>query len=120
MLSGRFRRQFVPRIRMPDDPHPGVVSQNAAQPGRSRIRAVRHDDHSGMDAIAHSDPAAMMKAYPGGSAGGIDKGVENGPVGYGIASVEHRLRFAVGRGNGAGVEMITTDDNRGLYRPGTH
>ena len=45
-------------------------------------------------------------------AGGVEQGVEQGPVADRVAAVLHRLGLAVGRGDRAAVEMVAADDDR--------
>ena len=50
--------------------------------------------------------------HPGGAARAIQQRVEQRPVGDRVRAVFHRFGFAVGRGDGAGIQMIAADDDR--------
>src|ERR1700760_925011 len=70
-----------------------------------------------MDTITHPHPAAMMQTYPGRASGSVYQRIEQRPVGDRIAPVKHGFGFAVGRGHGTRIQVITADDDRGFYRP---
>src|SRR5574343_237041 len=73
-----------------------------------------------MNGIAHSYAASMMQTYPTGTAGCIDEGIQDRPVGYRITTIHHGFSFAIGRSHGSGIEMIATDHDRRLYFSGAH
>src|SRR3546814_5294485 len=57
--------------------------------------AVADDDDAAVLGVAHPYPAAMVQADPGGAAGDVEHGVEQGPVADGIGAVAHGFGFAV-------------------------
>src|SRR5688572_23734008 len=58
-----------------------------------------------------------MDRDPRRTARRVEQGVEDRPVGDGIAAVAHAFGLAVGRGDRSGIEVIATDDDRGTYPP---
>ncbi|MOA56388.1 hypothetical protein D3C78_1803580 [compost metagenome] len=66
-----------------------VVMQDAGDTLGGFIGAVTDDHHSGVLGEAHADAAAVVQRHPGGTAGGVEQGVEQRPVGYGIRAVLH-------------------------------
>ena len=72
-------------------------------------RPVGDDDHAAVDRVADPDAAAVVDAHPGGAGGDIEERVQDRPVRDRIGAVAHRLRLAVRRGDGPGVEVIAPD-----------
>ena len=99
---------------MAGDPHAGINGENALEAGGSGGCAIRNDDLAGVQAVANADAAAVVEANPGSPADGIDQGVEDGPVGNGVGAVAHAFRFAVGAGDGTGVEVVAANDDGGF------
>src|ERR1041385_4757374 len=56
--------------------------------------------------VAGADAAGVVEVDGVGSGGDVQHGVEEGPVGDGVGAVAHSFRLAVGRGDGAGVEVV--------------
>src|SRR5690606_25659592 len=73
-----------------------------------------------MDGISDSNTAAMVQRHPAGTAGGVEHGVEQWPVGDGVRSVEHGLGLAVGRCHRSGVEVVASDHDGCLDLAGAH
>jgi hypothetical protein len=65
-----------------------------------------------VDGAADADPAAVVDGDPGGAGGGVEQGVEQGPVGDGVRAVGHGFGLPVGRGDRARVEVVPSDDDR--------
>ena len=61
--------------------------------------------------------AAVVDRDPGRAACGIEERVEERPVGHRIRAVAHRLGLAVGARDGAGIEVVSSDDDRRLELP---
>ncbi|EAR52350.1 hypothetical protein OG2516_07732 [Oceanicola granulosus HTCC2516] len=53
-----------------------------------------------------------MQAHPGRAARGVEERVQQRPVRYRVGAVLHRLGLAVGRGDGAGIEVVAADHHR--------
>ena len=62
MRSCCLSSQFITGIGMTYYPHAGVIAQYPAQACCSFGCTVCYDHHAGMDAVAHTYPAAMMQA----------------------------------------------------------
>ena len=97
-----------------------VVPQHPLDPSRRLRRAVRHDHHTGVLREAHADAAAMMQRHPCRPGCTVQERVQERPVGDRIGAVPHRLRLAVGRGDGAGIEMVAADHDRRLHLARRH
>jgi hypothetical protein len=96
-----------------DDAHGGIVGKTKPESLVCLVAAVGDGDEPGVLAVSHADAAAVMEAHPGGSAGDAGGEVEQSPVGDGIGAIEHGFGFAVGAGDGTGVEVIAADDDGG-------
>ena len=64
------------------------------------------------------DAASVMDGDPGRARRRVEQGVQDRPVGDGVALVPHCLRLAVRRGDRARVEMVAAKDHRRLQLPG--
>src|ERR1051325_2941483 len=62
----------------------------------------------------------MMDRHPGRAARGVEEGIEEGPVRYGIRSVGHAFRLAVRTRHRAGIEMIADDHDRRFHFSARH
>src|SRR5689334_8289486 len=98
MLPGCILGDVIPGIRMTDDTHSRVISKDSAEPGSGRRGPICNDYHTRMNTITHAYASSMMKTYPAGAARCIDQGIQQRPVGYGIAAILHRFRLPVGTG----------------------
>src|SRR5690242_13560503 len=107
-----LNRLLIPRIRMANDSHPGIVGQHSLEPFLSRFRAVCDDHHAGMDRHADAHAAAVMYADPAGASYSIEQSIEDGPISDCVASVFHFLRLAVRGCDRSAIEMVTADDDR--------
>src|SRR3954463_9522616 len=105
---------------MAHDAAGGIVPEYALDPTRSVRRPVRDDHHACVLGIADADAAAVMERHPGRPAGAIEQRVEQGPVGYRIRPVLHRLGLAVGTCYRAAVEMVAANNNRSLEFATSH
>ena len=68
----RFDSFVIPCIRMPDHAHAGIRREDSFQSPRGFRRPIRHDHLSGMLAVAHADPAAVMERDPCRAADRVD------------------------------------------------
>src|SRR6185312_14464506 len=73
-----------------------------------------------MNAVAHSNTAAMMKAYPAGATGRIYQSIQYWPISNRIASVQHRFCFTIRTGNRSCVKMISSNYDRRFYFSGSY
>ena len=105
---------------MADDADAGIAGEHALEPAVGIGRAVGDDHHPGVNRIADADAAAVVDRHPRRAGGGVQQGVQQRPVGDGVAAVAHALGLAVGRGHRAGVEVIAADDDRRRHAPLAH
>src|SRR5699024_700100 len=111
---------LVPRIRMAHHAGARIVPEHARDALVGGLGAVADDDQTGVLAVAHADAAAVVEADPGGAAGSVEQRVEDGPVADGVAAVAHGFGFAVGAGDGAGIQVIAADHDRRLQLTVAH
>src|SRR6185437_16178893 len=102
---------FVAGVGVADDAEGRIVPQTETEALLGFLAAVGDGDESGVLAVAHADAAAVVKAHPRSAAGDAGGEVEQRPVGDGVGAVAHGFRFAVGTGDGTGVEVIASDDD---------
>jgi hypothetical protein len=105
---------------VPHDAGAGIGREHALETLRRRVGAVGEHDHARVDRVADADAAAVMDAHPGRACCDVDERVEDRPVGDRIRPVAHRLRLAIRRGDGSGVEMIAADHDGRLHRAAPH
>ncbi len=94
--------------------HTWVVGQHSFDALRHFLGTIGADDLAGMLGVANAHAAAVVYGNPRGSAGCVHKRIQQRPVGDGIGAILHGFRLAIGRGDGATVEMIATDDDGSL------
>src|SRR5207237_4085622 len=75
-------------------------------------RAVGDDDLASVQRISDSDAAAVVKRNPGRAARGVEKRIEDRPVGDGVGPVLHPLRLAERRRDAPRIEVVATDHDR--------
>src|SRR5918998_1424219 len=84
---------------------------------RVRLTLVEHRhpdaEGAGVDGLADPAPPAVVDRYPARPARGVEEGVEDRPVGYGVGSVPHSLGLAVGGGDAPGIQVVAPYDYRG-------
>src|SRR5258707_835371 len=120
VFPGRIEGDIIACIRMSDNTHTGVITQDPRKTGRRLRGAIGDDDHTRMDTVSHAYSTPMVETYPAGTASGIDKGIKQGPVRDRIAAILHGFRFPVRAGDRTGVQVITTDDDRSFYLAGAY
>src|SRR5690349_14755900 len=103
---------LVSRVGMAHHAARRVVAEDASQAGVRGRRPVAHDHDAGMLRESHADAAAVVDGDPRRPARGVEEGVEERPIGDGVAPVAHRLRLAVRARDGARVEVVAPDDDR--------
>src|SRR5436309_8257385 len=89
-----FDRVRIPRVGVTHDAGTRIGRENAAKLLATQRRAVGDRDHPRMDRVADSHAAAMVYGYPCRARRGIQERIEDGPVGYRVAAVAHRLGLA--------------------------
>ncbi len=114
MLLRGGDRQLVARIGVAHHARAAVVHQHARQALGGRLAAVGHDHHAGVLRVAHAHAAAVVQADPARATGGVEQGVEQGPVAHRVRAVAHALGLAVGAGHRAGVQVVAADHDRRL------
>src|SRR5579875_3797586 len=99
----------VASVRMASDADAGIVGEHALD-ARVHFPGAVGDQHlPGVLGIADADPAAVVDGNPARAAGGIEQGIQEGPIGDGIGPVAHGFRLAIGRRNGTAIEMVAAD-----------
>jgi len=84
----------------------GQLPDQPKIPGRSNPFSFAHSTAISYPASACAHPAAVMQRHPGGTAGGIEQGVEQRPVGHGVRAVGHGFGLAIRRSDTAAVQMV--------------
>src|SRR5687767_13988747 len=83
--DGAFLRDvegpFVAGVGVADDAHAGVVGEEAFELFRGEVRTISHRNLAGVDGTADPHAAAVVQRDPGGAGGGVEQGVQHGPVG---------------------------------------
>src|SRR5213592_2884294 len=69
-------------------------------------------DHPGVDRIPYPDSTTVMHRDPRRAGRRVHERVEDRPVRDRVAAVLHTLGLAVGRGDGARIEVVAADDDR--------
>src|SRR5699024_11840366 len=107
----------VAGVDVADHAHGGVVGEQALELLPREVRAVGQAHLAGVDRAADAHAAAVVDRDPAGSGGGGGQRVQQRPVGDRVGAVEHGLGRAGRGGDGAGVEVVAADDDRGLDLP---
>src|SRR5687767_14367151 len=97
---------------MPGDAGSRVIREYALETHTHLRRSVSNDYLSGVQRIADSDSAAMVKGDPCRAARDVQHRVENRPVGDRISAVAHAFCLTERRSHTSCVEMIATDGYR--------
>src|ERR1700759_158181 len=105
---------------MPDYANSRIVPKYAFEALFSIVGSIGNNHHACMNAVSHPHSAAMMKTYPTRTTCSTQQGIEQGPVGNSVASIEHRFRFAIRACNTSGIEVITTDNNWRFHFPASN
>ena len=105
---------FVAGVHMAGDSDAGIVGEDALEADFHFAGSVGNDDLSGVEGLAHTDSAAMVEGDPGGSGGGVEHGVQEGPVGDGVGAVFHGFGFPVRGSYGTAVEVVAADGDGGF------
>src|SRR5256712_9405230 len=105
-------RLGIPRVGVPHHSAAGIRREDAAELLAAEGRAVGDGHIPGWTGVADAAAAAVMPGYPRRSRRRVEEGVEDRPVGDGVAPVAHRLGLAEGRRHRARVEVIAADDDR--------
>src|SRR5690348_12431578 len=98
-------------IRVARDADARIVSENALDARSHFLRAVSDRDLAGVNGVADADAAAIVNRNPARATGGVEHGVEHGPVGDRVGAVAHGFGLAIGRSDGAAIEMVAADDD---------
>src|SRR5438093_7868448 len=115
VTSRKFDRIGIPRIGMSHHARPRVGREHAAQLLSPEGRAVRDDDHPGVDRVPDAHTTTVMHGHPRRSGGRVHECVQHRPVRDRIAPVAHVFGLAIWRGDRARVEMVAPDHDRGAY-----
>ena len=94
---------------MANDPHPRIGREHALDAFGHGIGAIRHCYLPGVQRVADAHAAAIVNRNPRRARGGIQQGIEQGPIGHGVAAVFHALGFAERRRHRTAIQMIASD-----------
>src|SRR5262249_49782517 len=86
----------IPGIHVTGNPDARVVGEDTLDARSHLGRAVSHGHLAGVQGIADAYTASIVNRNPARSAGGIEQGIEQRPIGHGIRTVEHFFCFAEG------------------------
>src|SRR5439155_22637513 len=92
---GGPNRVRITGVGVPRHADAGIARQYALELLVGLRRAVRHDNHSCVERVADTHPAALMNRYPRRPIRCVQQRVQHGPIGDGIAAVAHAFGFAV-------------------------
>src|SRR5690606_22286600 len=112
----RFDRGLVTGVRMARHANAGIVRQYPLEPLTHLRRAVRDDHLPRVQRLADADTATVMERHPAGTARHVEQRIEYRPVRDRVAAILHRLRLAIRRCDGAGIEMVAPDHDRCGHR----
>src|SRR5271166_1189430 len=93
------------------DADAGIVGQDALDALGHLVSAICNRHLSGVLRVADAHATSVVDGDPGRAAGGVEQGVEQGPVGDGVAAIFHGFGFSVWRSDRAAVEMVATHDD---------
>ncbi len=106
---------------MADHTHARVVREHPRELLPRKRRAIGDGDLPGVDRTADADPTAVVDRHPCGPRRGVDKGVQQWPVGDRVRAVFHRLRLAIRARDAARIEVVAADhDGRRELTRGDH
>src|SRR5205823_996422 len=77
---------LVASVNVSHDAGTRVVGEHAGEAFGGSWSAIGDDDLAGMDRVADADAAAMVEGDPSSAGGCVEQGVEQWPVGNGIAT----------------------------------
>ena len=112
MLGGKFDRTRITGVGVTKDTHSRIASEHALEAALRIFAAIGNSDHTGVLRKTDANAAAVVDRNPGCASGGVDQRVEQRPIGDRVAAIEHSFRFAIGRCDRAGIEMIASNHNR--------
>ena len=101
MLASANNRLLVSGIGMAHYPGGRIIVQDPGQAMVCCLTTIANDDHAGVLRIADTNAAAMVERNPSCTAGTVEQGIQQRPIGNGIGAVAHRLGFPIGTGDGA-------------------
>ena len=106
------RASGIARVGVPHHARARIVREHALDAQRAVVGAVGDDLDSRVDRAPDADAAAVVHGDPGGARGDAEQRVQDRPVGDRVRAVQHALGLAVGRGDGARVEVVAADHDR--------
>ena len=98
-------------------PVPGSVVRTRRRRRAAAVGSVGDDDHARVDRVPDADPAAVVERDPGRAGRRVEQRVQDRPVRDRVRAVAHALGLAVGRRDGARVQVVAADDDRRLELP---
>jgi hypothetical protein len=81
---------------MARDSEARVIRQHTIEPARPVVCPVGNRDLAGVQRVANADAAAVMKRDPACAARGVEKRVQDGPVGNRVRAILHCFGLAEG------------------------
>src|SRR5438132_10451491 len=112
LFPSYFPRCRVPCIRMPHDPYSWISSQYPFEFTRGLRCSIGDETHSRVNAVAHSDTAALMHAHPSRTCSRVQQRVQDRPISDSITTIKHTFGLSTRRSNAPTVEMIPSNPDR--------
>src|SRR5437879_6741085 len=119
-FPGYLPRRPVACIRMPHNPYPRISGEHTYQLARSLWRSIGDETHSRVNAVAHSDTAALMHAHPSRTCSRVQQRVQDRPVSDSITTIKHAFSLSTRRGNASTVKMVPSNPDRPSKLPLRH
>src|ERR1700690_752888 len=96
---------------MAGDTDAGIVRENALDACGHFLCAIRDEHLPGVLRVADAYATAVVNRNPACAACCVEQCIEQRPIGDGVGSIAHFFRLAVGRSNGAAIEMVAANDD---------
>src|SRR5437016_2410063 len=96
---------------MARDADAGIVCEYPLQPPAGRRRPVGDAHLPRVERVSDADASPLVERHPPRPGGGVQQGVQDGPVGHRVRAVPHRLRLPKGRRHRAGIQVVPSDDH---------
>src|SRR5205807_7310376 len=119
-FPGYFPRDSVACIRMPHDPYSRISSQHPYQLARRLWCSIGDETHSRVNAVAHSDTAALMHAHPSRTCSRVQQRVQDRPISDSITTIKHTFSLSTRRGHASTVKMVPSNPDRPSKLPPRH
>src|SRR6266705_1582862 len=118
--SSEFPGLFVAGIGVARNTDPRVIRQHAIEALGHLIGAVGNDHLSGMQRVANSRAAPVVKRDPTRAGSRVQQRVEDGPIGDRVTPILHAFSLSERGSDGAAVQMVAANDDRSFNFSGFH